>query len=94
MFLSWYRKNSDIIETKFEIRISKLETNMLLNPKFEYRNPKQIRNSNVQMTKTFGILNFCHLDLFRISDFVLRAFLCFIFRASDFNPPRAGQVSP
>jgi len=46
------------------------------NPKFEYRNSKQIRNSNNRMLKTtrFGHLNFCHLDLFRISNFVLRAF--------------------
>jgi len=46
------------------------------NPKFEYRNSKQIRNSNNRMLKTtrFRHLNFCHLGLFRISNFVLRAF--------------------
>jgi len=62
---------------------------MLLNPKFDPatlgsyrypplagRNPKQIQNSNAQIFKThcFGYLNFGHLILFRISDFVLRAF--------------------
>ena len=57
--------------------------------KFEIRNTKQYRNSNVQMTKTFGIftvvrqvLNFCHLNLFRISKLDIRTshalvFLCY-----------------
>ncbi|MFH1883943.1 MAG: LPS assembly lipoprotein LptE [Planctomycetota bacterium] len=35
--------------------------------KHEIRSTKQYQNPNVQMTKTFGILNFCHLNLFRIS---------------------------
>jgi len=43
------------------------------NPKSEYRNPKQIQNSNVQKQQTNKRrLNLEHLDLFRISDFVLR----------------------
>lgn len=42
------------------------------NSKFEIQSTKQYRNSNVRMTKTFGILNFCHLNLFRISDFDIR----------------------
>jgi hypothetical protein len=55
----------------------------LINPKFEYRNPKQIQNSNVQNSKQklqtiyccrfcFYHLDFGNLNLFRISDFVLR----------------------
>jgi len=38
------------------------------NEKHEARNPKQIRNSNVQIFKTycFDNLNFCHLILFHI----------------------------
>jgi len=44
-----------------------------INPKSEYRNPKQIRNSKVQNRQTKKILlNLENLDLFRISDFVLR----------------------
>jgi len=57
----------------------------LINPKFEYRNPKQIQNSNVQNSKQeprivcrwsfcFGHLDFDDLNLFRISDFVLRIY--------------------
>jgi hypothetical protein len=42
------------------------------NSKFEIRSTKQYRNSNVQITKTFGILNFCHLNLFRISKLDIR----------------------
>jgi hypothetical protein len=45
----------------------------LKNPKSEYRNPKQIQNSNVQKQQTKKRhLNLEPLDLFRISDFVLR----------------------
>ncbi len=44
-----------------------------INPKSEYRNPKQIRNSNDQKQQIKGRhLNLDFLDLFRISDFVLR----------------------
>jgi len=51
--------------------------NELQNPKFEFRNPKQIQNTNWEMSKTYyifqlRILNFGHSRLFRISDFVLR----------------------
>jgi hypothetical protein len=46
----------------------------LINPKFEYRNPKQIQNSNIQNSKQkpqticfcrfcFGHLDFGHLNL-------------------------------
>ena len=51
----------------------------------EYRNSKQIQNSKVQNSKQaapigyrcsfcFGHLDFDHLNLFRISDFVLRIY--------------------
>jgi len=35
---------------------------LLLNPNIEFRNPKQIQNSNAQISKTysFGHLNFGH----------------------------------
>ncbi len=54
---------------------------LLLNPKSEYRNPKQILNLNFPNSKPvlFGKLEFRILDLFRISDFVLRNLLpCFV----------------
>jgi len=72
---------------KFEIRISKYETNISLNPKFEYLNPKQIRITEIQITQTtsFENLNIRILILFRISNFVLRAFHSFGFRASYFK---------
>jgi ribonuclease HII len=43
---------------------------VVLNPKFEARNPKQYQNS-----KRSGHLNFSHLDLFRNSDLELRILL-------------------
>jgi hypothetical protein len=45
-----------------------------LNPKFEYRNPKQIRIFKFKIHKLscFEHLKFGHLRLFRVSDFVLR----------------------
>ncbi len=59
--------------------------NKNLNPKFEYRNTKQIQNSNKQNSKwAFGtfkllsfrfVLNFCYLNFVFVS--------CFGFRASD-----------
>ena len=44
------------------------------NPKFEARNPKQIRNLNLkcQIPIDLGIFDIRVLNLFRISDFVLR----------------------
>jgi urease accessory protein len=45
------------------------------NPKFEIRNPKQIRNSNDPIFQTrfkTPVFNFGHSDLFRVSNFVLR----------------------
>jgi type II secretory pathway pseudopilin PulG len=42
--------------------------------KYEIRSTKQYQNSNGQMAKTFRILNFCHLNLFRISDLGFRIF--------------------
>jgi len=43
------------------------------NPKSEYRNPKQIRNSKIQKQQTKkGHLNLKTLDLFRNSDFEIR----------------------
>ncbi len=47
--------------------------------KHEIRSTKQYQNPNVQMTKTFGILNFCHLNLFRISIFEIRIYSIFVF---------------
>jgi hypothetical protein len=52
------------------------------NPKSEAQNPKQIRTNKsqirkIQNTESEGNLEFCfldHLNLFRISDFVLRIF--------------------
>jgi len=46
------------------------------NTKFEARNTKQIRNSNVRIIETycFGHLNFGHSILFRISDFDIRIY--------------------
>ena len=52
----------------------------LINPNNEYRNPKQMQNSNVSMFKTknegpasrfasLGHLDFGNSDLFRASDF-------------------------
>jgi len=48
-----------------------------LNPKSEYRNPKQFQNPNDQITKTFPILGF----EFWSFEFVSK----FGFRASDLN---------
>ena len=60
-------------------------TGCMLNQKSQILNPKQIQNPNVKCSKQLigaalaanvslmvPILNFGHLDLFRISDFVLR----------------------
>jgi len=47
--------------------------------KYEIRSTKQHQNPNVQMTKTLGILDFCHLNLFRISIFDIRIFSIFVF---------------
>jgi len=47
--------------------------------KHEIRSTKKYQNPNVKMTKTFGILNFCHLNLFRISTFEIRIYLIFVF---------------
>jgi hypothetical protein len=47
--------------------------------KHEIRSKKQYQNPNVKMTKTFGILNFCHLNLFRISIFEIRIYSIFVF---------------
>jgi len=48
---------------------------MRKNPKIEYRNPKQFQNPKYQNPKPkwhcLNHSNFGHLDLFRISDFVL-----------------------
>ena len=44
---------------------------MYKNPKSEYRNPKQTQNSNVQNSKRFGHLNFCHSNI--VSDLGFRA---------------------
>jgi lipopolysaccharide/colanic/teichoic acid biosynthesis glycosyltransferase len=48
------------------------------NPKFEYRNPKQIRNSNNSQDQILNgvvsALGFLVLKLFRVSDFVLRIY--------------------
>jgi len=43
--------------------------------KHEIRITKQYQNPNVQMIKTFGILNSCHLNLFRISIRLLEAYV-------------------
>ena len=37
--------------------------------KSEIRSTEQYQNPNIQMTETFRILDFCHLNLFRISKF-------------------------
>ena len=60
-----------------KIRIPKSETNTLLNPKSEYRNPKQIQITKIRMSETisFENLNIRISILFRASNFVLRAFL-------------------
>ena len=51
----------------------KLWGNSLINSKFDCRNPKQISIANDKTWKIkFGIFEFRHLKLFRISDFVLR----------------------
>ncbi len=42
------------------------------NPKFEYRNPKQIRITKIQNPKRFGHLDIWILILFRASDFEFR----------------------
>jgi len=61
--------------------------------KNEIRSTKQYQNPNVQMTETFGILNFCHLNLFppqgvlrkeslglrRISIFEIRIYSVLVF---------------
>jgi len=47
--------------------------------KHEIRSTKQYQNPNVKMTKTFGISNFCHFNLFRISTFEIRIYLIFLF---------------
>jgi len=53
----------------------------LINSKFEYLNPKQYQNSNLQNSKfCFEHLSFGHSNLFRISDLVFRAF--YYFRSS------------
>jgi len=44
--------------------------------KFEIQSTKEYQNSNVRMAKTFGILNFCHLNLFRISHVLFLLFSC------------------
>ena len=44
------------------------------NSKFEIRSTKRYQNSNVRMFKTFRILNFGHLNLFRISKFDIRIY--------------------
>src|SRR5262249_31960789 len=59
----------------------------MANPKFEYRNPKQTGSKQVENGRNFKTANpnqlrfefgtFCHLDLCRISDFVLRIFHLF-----------------
>jgi hypothetical protein len=72
----------------------------LINPKFEYRNPKQYQNSNVQNSKQkpqtvcccrfcFGHLDFGHLNLFRISDFVLRIYS---YPSADKPQPKSGNL--
>ena len=49
------------------------ESEELKNPKSEFRNPKQIRNSKVQKQQTKKrLMDLEHLDLFRTSGFVLR----------------------
>ena len=47
---------------------------IMVNPKLEYRNPKQIRNSNFQMTETaIGNQNVLNINILNIvSNFVLR----------------------
>ena len=41
----------------------------IINPKYEYRNSKQIQNIKIL------VLNFTYYSLFRVSDFVLRIYL-------------------
>ena len=71
-----------------------------INSKSEYRNSKQIRNSNGGMLQTckwscfcvanglvrpFGHLNFCHLVFFRISCFHIRIFVWWATMRSPFR---------
>jgi beta-glucuronidase len=52
----------------------------MINPKLKFLNPKQLINSNFSIFKKFlfGVCNFEHWDLFRISNFELRIFMCLI----------------
>jgi urease accessory protein len=53
------------------------------NPKFEIRNPKQIRNSNDPILQTCFTkpLSFCHSNLFRVSTFGFLILVCYILFA-------------
>jgi urease accessory protein len=68
------------------------------NPKFEIRNPKQIRNSNDPIFQTrfkTPVFNFGHSDLFRVSNFVLRVSLWWLLLcpASAFAHMQQGEAA-
>jgi urease accessory protein len=67
------------------------------NPKFEIRNPKQIRNSNDPIFQTrfkTPVYNFGHSDLFRVSNFVLRVSLLWVLLcpATAFAHTQGGEA--
>ena len=64
---------------RFRVLKSKRRDIGFLNSKLEARNPKQARRSKIQMikTRTFRILIFGHLNLFRVSNFGFRISLNF-----------------
>jgi len=74
IFMAAYRLVAPYLTVKSEIRTSNQQ-----NSKFEIRNSKQYRNSNVLNSKRLD-----HLNLFRASNFVLRIYNS-VFRASNFD---------
>lgn len=66
-------KTGQNVERLLEVVVEKIP--LPINPKFEARNPKQIKNFNDKNYKCFENLNLKHSDLFRASDVGFRALI-------------------